>query len=292
MPQITSKTRSDFSLVAALSHGFYLAFFAAFLLLNPLIIVYAKEVALVVGNSSYSKEPIAGLSSHAQSLVADLNAQGFEVFPAIDAGHFEIKKAVEDFSFAAEEAEFAFVYLGGHSLKLKYSYFVPTDATLESRSDRPKLIKLKDIYKAAAGASNAALVFDFCHSHEFAAGWGESAGRAPVCSSKDLKLRPQKNTVSLLNRTTVIEASRWSNATINSLRDSMVEGAEPSTLLATLERKFVDSGATLLKRGEMDYKLGSLKEESSDLQYEQSVVSSIKQEFSPRTLLLEKWIVK
>lgn len=93
-----------------------------------------RRVALVVGNSHYSKiESLANPVNDSRAMHEALAKAGFKVFAGQDLTLSQFNSLVEDFKRAAEDADTALVYYSGHGFQLRgQNYLVPSDAKLET----------------------------------------------------------------------------------------------------------------------------------------------------------------
>ena len=100
-----------------------------------------KRIALVVGNGSYAKEPLATAANDAGLIAQTLQAAGFDVIGARDLDGDTLRKSFRDFIKKAEESPsdtVAMVYLAGYGIQLAgENYFIPVDSAINRDADIP-----------------------------------------------------------------------------------------------------------------------------------------------------------
>ena len=157
---------------------------ASFILIafSPLSAQAEKRMALVIGNSNYSKAPLPNAANDARLMANTLKAQQFEVFSYFDAGQKDMKRAVSTFTAALKQSgkdTVALVYYAGHGVQVKgENYLIPADANIEKEAD-------VDIESVGVSAMMSALehtetrlniiVLDACRTNPF--GYSRSAER-------------------------------------------------------------------------------------------------------------------
>ena len=99
--------------------------------------IRAENVALVIGNASYSNVPRLDNPENDAKLVADsLLEQGFKVLRRDNLDRSEFYDALRDFRELADKAQIAIVYYAGHGIEIEgNNYLMPTDAVLEDERD-------------------------------------------------------------------------------------------------------------------------------------------------------------
>src|SRR6266702_7202820 len=100
-----------------------------------------KRIALVVGNGSYAKEPLATAANDAGLIAQTLQAAGFDVIGARDLDGDTLRKSFRDFIKKAETSPsdtVAMVYLAGYGIQLAgENYFIPVDSAINHDADIP-----------------------------------------------------------------------------------------------------------------------------------------------------------
>ena len=131
----------------------------------------AARVALVVGNSSYSRVPrLDNPRNDATDISEALGRIGFDVELVMDLDHTAMRQSLEAFQRRSVDAEIALIYYAGHGIEVgKQNYLIPVDAKLESdRAVRFEAISLDDMVFAAEGASQLSVVIvDACRDNPF-----------------------------------------------------------------------------------------------------------------------------
>jgi hypothetical protein len=113
-----------------------------------------RLVALVISSASYRDAPaVPDLRYDALGVYTSLRRAGFRVEMAHDHYQIALHEAVSRFGRAAESAELALVYYGGHTIQLGNSlYLVPIDARLETERDVRALPSIEGLLSATARA--------------------------------------------------------------------------------------------------------------------------------------------
>jgi hypothetical protein len=132
-----------------------------------------KRVALVIGNSAYSK--VASLpnpANDASSIAAMLRASGFgSVDLKLDLSASDMRRALRDFGVKSREADVAVLYYAGHGIELDgINYLIPVDAALEADADvMDEAVALDRVLFAIEPARQTRLVIlDACRDNPFA----------------------------------------------------------------------------------------------------------------------------
>jgi len=139
----------------------------------PIAPAQGHRVALVIGNSAYKSVAALPNPQHdADAVAAVLRAIGFETVMLVeDATRENLTEAVHTFAAAAEKADWALIYYGGHGIEANgINYLIPVDAKLASARDIQKeAVPLDDIMAAVEGAKKLKLVLlDACRDNPFA----------------------------------------------------------------------------------------------------------------------------
>src|SRR5262245_10771049 len=113
------------------------------------------KVALVIGNSTYQKNPLANPINDAKLLAGALGEAGFEVQLVTDLTRAGMVRALRDFSetvAAKGKDTVALVYYAGHGLQIDgENFLVPVDAKVERESDVAiETMRLADMMNALA----------------------------------------------------------------------------------------------------------------------------------------------
>ena len=119
----------------------------------------ARQVALVVGNSSYAHiGRLPSPENDAVDLSAALRRLGFEVTTELDADPVELIEALRAFTRRSAGADVSLVFYAGHGLEMDgINYLVPVDARLERDVDvRYETVTLDDLLVSTGRGSAAA----------------------------------------------------------------------------------------------------------------------------------------
>jgi len=100
-----------------------------------------KRIALVVGNGTYTKSPLATAANDAGLIAQTLQAAGFDVVGARDLDGDTLRRTLRDFIQKAETSgpdTVAMIYLAGYGMQLAgENYFVPVDSAIGRETDIP-----------------------------------------------------------------------------------------------------------------------------------------------------------
>jgi uncharacterized caspase-like protein len=149
------------------------------------------RVALVIGNSVYSKVPSLPNPSHdAQDVAAALERLGFSVKTVIDADFDKMRRSLLEFGRAASNADMAVLYFAGHGVEIDgNNWLLPTDVELKYDTDAStEAIGLPSAIQAVAGARTLGLVIlDACRNNPFKSSMRRSV---PAAAAQLLGLAP------------------------------------------------------------------------------------------------------
>ena len=133
-----------------------------------------KRIALVIGNGSYVKAPLATAANDAGLVAQTLQAAGFEVIGARDLDGDTLRGSFRDFIQKAEASgpdTVAMVYLSGYGLQLAgENYFIPVDSKIERDTDIPtEGLRLNDYMRqlAALPLKAGVVVLDIARQQPF-----------------------------------------------------------------------------------------------------------------------------
>ena len=131
----------------------------------------ARQVALVVGNSSYAHiGRLPNPENDAVDLSAALRRIGFEVTTELDADRVELTEALRAFTRRSAGADVSLVFYAGHGLEMDgINYLVPVDARLERDVDvRYETVTLDDLLVSTVGARLRLVILDACRNNPLA----------------------------------------------------------------------------------------------------------------------------
>lgn len=131
-----------------------------------------RQVAFVIGNSSYDKaEPLANAKRDAAAIADRLRDLGAEVTEVFDGDAFAMNRAADRFLAQARNADLALFYYAGHGIQLFDQNFL-----LARDVDPGKITQVSDLgldlsnFMArlrASGAVRTALLIDACRNNPF-----------------------------------------------------------------------------------------------------------------------------
>ena len=128
----------------------------------------ARQVALVVGNSSYTHiGRLPNPENDAVDLSASLRRLGFEVTTELDVGRGDLTEALRAFTRRSAGADASLVFYAGHGLEMDgINYLVPVDARVERDVDvRYETVTLDDLLVSTVGARLWLLILDACRNN-------------------------------------------------------------------------------------------------------------------------------
>ncbi len=130
-----------------------------------------SRVALVVGNSAYTKVPrLANPVRDAEDVAGALRRLGFTVNYLQDADFNTFRRALLDFNRAAPAAEIALIYFAGHGIEVEgENWLLPTDVELRNAVDvSTEAVSLRSAMQAVGAARALGLVIlDACRNNPF-----------------------------------------------------------------------------------------------------------------------------
>src|SRR5215470_10967750 len=144
-----------------------------------------KRVALVIGNSVYTKAPHLPNPPHdARDVAAALKRIDFDVIQGTDLGRARMQDAIVRFARAAQAADVGLFYYSGHAIQFKgVNYLMPVDAKLDDEADLYRFTKVDDVlgYLQQAKALKI-LVLDSCRDNPLAETLKRSIGATRAVS--------------------------------------------------------------------------------------------------------------
>ena len=143
----------------------------ALVLVASASVALARQVALVVGNSTYAHiGRLPNPENDAVDLAAALRRIGFEVTTELDADRVELTEALRAFTRRSAGADVSLVFYAGHGLEMDgINYLVPVDARLERDVDvRYETVTLDDLLVSTVGARLRLVILDACRNNPLA----------------------------------------------------------------------------------------------------------------------------
>ena len=134
-------------------------------------VALARQVALVVGNSTYAHiGRLPNPENDAVDMAAALRRIGFEVTTELEADRVELTEALRAFTRRSAGADVSLVFYAGHGLEMDgTNYLVPVDARLERDVDvRYETVTLDDLLVSTVGAQLRLVILDACRNNPLA----------------------------------------------------------------------------------------------------------------------------
>ena len=137
------------------------------------------RVALVIGNSAYTRAPLQNPANDAEAMAKSLKSLGFDVIELRDGSKAQMAEAIAKLRETLKgKRGVGMLYYSGHGLQLDWrNYMVPVDATLAKPADVPEqTVDVGHVIEAfrAAGNRMNILVLDACRDNPFA---GTASGK-------------------------------------------------------------------------------------------------------------------
>ena len=143
------------------------------------------RVALVIGNSAYTRAPLQNPANDAEAMAKSLKSLGFDVIELRDGSKAQMAEAIAKVRETLRGKQgVGMLYYSGHGLQLDWrNYMVPVDASLAKPADVPEQTidvgNVIDAFKTAGNRMNI-LVLDACRDNPFAAGTASGKGLAQL----------------------------------------------------------------------------------------------------------------
>ncbi len=136
------------------------------------MIASGKRIALVIGNSAYTKVGnLPNAAGDATAFAAALRRVGFtDVIERSNLTQSQMSQAIKDFGEAAAGADWAVVYYAGHGIEVGgVNYLIPTDARLRRDTDVGfEAISLNLLRQQLSGVKKLRMVIlDACRENPF-----------------------------------------------------------------------------------------------------------------------------
>ena len=134
-------------------------------------VALARQVALVVGNSTYAHiGRLPNPENDAIDMAAALRRIGFEVTTELDVDRGDMTEALRAFTRRSAGADVSLVFYAGHGLEMDgINYLVPVDARLERDVDvRYETVTLDDLLVSTVGARLRLVILDACRNNPLA----------------------------------------------------------------------------------------------------------------------------
>jgi hypothetical protein len=131
-----------------------------------------KRIALVIGNSQYTKAPLRNPVNDAQAMANELRKLDFEVLFHKNLSQKEMKRAINDFGKKITASSgVSLFYYAGHGMQVKgENYLIPVDANIDKEPDvefeSVKLARVTSEMKYARNKMNI-IILDACRDNPF-----------------------------------------------------------------------------------------------------------------------------
>jgi tetratricopeptide (TPR) repeat protein len=134
------------------------------------------RIALVIGNSTYTKGPLKNAVNDANSMEAVLKECGFEVIKITNADKKTIKTGIKEFSDKMKNYDVGLFFYAGHGLEIDgKNYIVPTDVTdgMQRADIEEECVSTEWLQQRMAEAGNKdktnIIILDACRNNPFRA---------------------------------------------------------------------------------------------------------------------------
>ena len=150
-----------------------------------------KRIALVIGNSTYTKVPaLANPGNDAKAMAASLRRLGFEVILGINLDIDGMDDVIEKFQDKLVGADVATLFYAGHGVQVNgENYLIPIHGTITKRQDlRRKVISMNDILSTMDDVPLKIALLDACRNNPLPANFkGGTRGLSMDQGLADLK---------------------------------------------------------------------------------------------------------
>jgi hypothetical protein len=167
---------------------------AAALLLGSLAQAHAQtepRTALVIGNSNYSKSPLANPANDARDMAEALRGSGFEVILKTDANQQGMRDGIRQFGDALRnKGGVGLFFFAGHGVQAAgENYIVPVGESIGGERDlKGRAVSAAEAVDAMAAARNGlnVVILDACRDNPLAAGPNATRGLSRIDSNASL----------------------------------------------------------------------------------------------------------
>ena len=139
-----------------------------------------QRVALVIGNSDYSKAPLKNPVNDANDVAAALGRLGFQVMLRTNVNRVQMRTAVRDFGVALRKGGVGLFFYAGHGVESKgKNFLIPLGANLGNEFElEDEALDANSVLRAMEEAGNPTniMIMDACRDNPFARSW-RSASR-------------------------------------------------------------------------------------------------------------------
>ncbi len=139
-----------------------------------------QRIALVIGNSDYSKAPLKNPVNDANDVATALSRLGFQVTLRTNVTRVQLRTAVRDFGLALRRGSVGLFYYAGHGVESKgKNFLIPLGANLGSEFElEDEALDANSVLRAMEEAGNPTniMILDACRDNPFVRSW-RSASR-------------------------------------------------------------------------------------------------------------------
>ena len=138
-----------------------------------------NRVALVIGNASYSRSPLANPANDARDIAASLSRLGFDVKTVVNGSRRQMDEAIVDLGRRSKAGGVALFYYSGHGIQNNgHNYLIPVGANIASAADLE--YECTDVNRVLSnleesGCKMNIVVLDACRDDPFSKSWSRSA---------------------------------------------------------------------------------------------------------------------
>ena len=138
-----------------------------------------NHVALVIGNASYSRSPLANPANDARDIGAYLAKLGFDVKTIVNGTRRQMDEAIVDLGRRSKAGGVALFYYSGHGIQNNgHNYLIPIGANIASAADLE--YECTDVNRVLSnleesGCKMNIVVLDACRDDPFSKSWARSA---------------------------------------------------------------------------------------------------------------------
>jgi hypothetical protein len=132
---------------------------------------YLKRHALVIGNATYQKGPLANPVNDARAMQSALTRSGFDVIALENASRAQMMEAVAKFGDRLRDGGVGLFYYAGHGIQLKgRNFLIPVDAAIAREEEvQYKAVDAGEVLDTLGSAKNPLniIILDACRSNPF-----------------------------------------------------------------------------------------------------------------------------
>jgi len=139
------------------------------MLMMNLVVANSGKIALLIGNSDYSFQPLRNPLHDVDGIYKTLKEIGFDISQKDvlkNASQSQMQKALANFSKRARDAEIALIYFSGHGMQVNNrNYMFPARTTATKPVDLFGLVDLDYFIQSASSAKYGIILVDACRNN-------------------------------------------------------------------------------------------------------------------------------